>query len=81
LINPIKHQGQIFSRVIGKRKIRSLGESFGVPSKDHQAWIKKMASKSEPKFPKGIYKYKSPEEANEQMESWIAQSMARKAGL
>lgn len=66
-------EGMEFSRVIGRRK--SSGVSPGTISKEQMDWMDSMNS-YKICIPRGIFRYKSHEEANVDMEKWLAKTMA-----
>ena len=59
-----------FSRVIGRRK--TGGTTPGTISKEHMAWMDSM-NQYKTRIPKGIFRYRSHEEANNDMEKWLSE--------
>lgn len=63
-----------FSRVIGRRK--TLGTTPGTISIDTIKWMDDM-NQYKTRVPKGIFRYKSHEEANRDMEYWLSQTLSK----
>lgn len=61
-----------FSRILGKRKDSSLVSETGI--KTISVVEKKFPV--ETRIPKGIFRYNSHEEANADMDEWIAETLA-----
>jgi hypothetical protein len=63
-----------FSRVIGHRQTPVLG-SLRAPSADERAWVARMAP-SRTRVPKGVFRYRSPDEASADWERWQADAVS-----
>jgi hypothetical protein len=63
-----------FQRTIGKRQIRPIGQ-LQAPSIQQREWMLKMAARRT-RAPKGVFRYRSIEEANEDWERWQAAAVA-----
>ena len=59
-----------FSRIIGQRQPPLLG-ALRAPSADERAWVARMAP-ARTRVPKGVFRYRSMQEANADWESWQA---------
>lgn len=62
-----------FSRVIGQRKTRQLG-ALRAPSAQERAWMARMAP-ARTRVPKGVFRYRTIEEAGADWESWQADTL------
>ena len=67
-------------RIIGYRKSRGLGEP-GPPTHQEQAWLSNFANRRT-RVPKGVFRYRTHEEANTDWDRWnaelVAETVARK---
>lgn len=63
-----------FSRVIGRRK--TLGITPGTISNDTIKWMDSM-NQYKTRVPKGVFRYKSHEEANSDMDYWLSQTVSK----
>lgn len=63
-----RKEAQAVVRIIGKRKFEQFGARQ--PSRDAILWIADIASRSPCVVPKGIYRYRSHEDADADMEGW-----------
>jgi len=63
-----------FSRIIGKRKVP--GDLPGTISDREIFWMNSM-NQYTTCIPKGIFRYRSHEDANVDMDKWIAMAMAK----
>jgi hypothetical protein len=61
-------------RIIGKRSQREIGV-LGAPSSEEQAWLASFAGRRTG-VPKGIFRYRTHEEANADWERWNAELVA-----
>ena len=61
-------------RIIGHRKPRGIGQP-GPPTSQEQAWLSSFARRRT-RVPKGIFRYRSHEEANADWERWNAELVA-----
>ena len=66
-----------FSRVIGRRQSRSLGQ-LRAPSPEELLWARRMAP-AQTRVPKGIFRYRSIEEAGAEWARWQADAITAKA--
>ena len=57
-----------FSKIIGQRQQPVLG-ALRAPSTDERAWVARMAP-AQTRVPKGIFRYRSLQEANADWERW-----------
>ncbi len=57
-----------FSRVIGAKKMPELG-ALRAPTAQERAWVKRMAL-AQTCVPKGVFKYRTPEEASADWDRW-----------
>lgn len=62
-------------RVIGHRRPRDLGE-FGPPTDQEQAWLSSFAHRRT-RVPKGVFRYRTHEEANADWDRWNAEVVAK----
>ena len=62
-----------FSRIIGHRQTPVWGE-LRAPSAEERAWVARMAP-ARTRVPKGIFRYRSMQEANADWERWQADAM------
>ena len=62
-----------FSRIIGQRQQPVLG-ALRAPSAEERAWVARMAP-AQTRVPKGIFRYRSPQEANADWERWQADAI------
>ena len=62
-----------FSRIIGQRQAPLLGALRG-PSADERAWVARMAP-AQTRVPKGVFRYRSLQEANADWERWQADAI------
>ena len=63
------------TRVVGHRKPRDLAEKPGPPTCQEQAWLLSFATRRT-RVPKGIFRYRSHEEANAAWDRWNAELVA-----
>ena len=63
-----------FSRVIGRRK--TLGVTPGTISNDTIKWMDSM-NQYKTRVPKGVFRYKSHEEANIDMDYWLSLTLSK----
>lgn len=63
-----------FTRIIGRKKAH--GVAPGTISYEAMEWMDSM-NKYKTCIPKGIFRYKSHEEANADMEFWLAKTIAK----
>ena len=66
---------QTFIRIIGRRK--TGGITPGIISQEHMDWMDSMKKSIKLCVPKGIFRYKSHDEANADMERWLAKTVAK----
>ena len=66
---------QTFIRIIGRRK--TGGITPGTISQKHMDWMDSMNTSIKLCVPKGIFRYKSHDEANADMERWLAKTVAK----
>ncbi|MSQ49980.1 MAG: hypothetical protein EXR30_06255 [Betaproteobacteria bacterium] len=66
-----------FSRIIGQRETPLLG-ALRAPNANERAWVARMAP-AQTRVPKGIFRYRSMQEASAQWERWQADAIT--AGL
>ena len=57
-----------FHRIIGRRRERPIGE-LRPPTVEERAWVRAMASRRS-RVPKGVFRYRTMEEANADWERW-----------
>ena len=69
----IHEGGQEFSRILGRRKMG--GVTPGTITQDGIDWINAMNKSVKLRIPKGVFRYKSHEEANADMDRWLAESV------
>ena len=62
------------SRVIGRRSLG--GVTPGTISKESMDWMDSM-NRYETRVPKGVFRYKTMEDANADMEQWLAMTMVQ----
>ena len=62
-----------FSRIIGQRQQPVLG-TLRAPSAEERAWVARMAP-ARTRVPKGIFRYRSMQEANADWERWQADAI------
>jgi hypothetical protein len=62
------------TRIIGRRRPRDIGEP-GPPTDQEQAWLLSFANRRT-RVPKGIFRYRTHEEANADWERWNAELVA-----
>lgn len=62
-----------YSRVIGQRKTRQLG-TLRAPSAQERAWVARMAP-ARTRVPKGVFRYRTMQEAGADWESWQADTL------
>lgn len=61
-------------RIIGKRKQREIGP-LAPPTPEERAWLASFAERRTP-VPKGVYRYRTHEEANADCDRWNAELVA-----
>lgn len=66
-------------RVLGKRQPRPAGK-LTPPSPEQREWMQTMASKRT-HVPKGVFRYRSMEEANADWERWHAAALVEKPAV
>lgn len=66
------YAGERFIRVVGKRRRPEIGE---VPTKEARDAMSALSRRGV-RAPKGVFRYRSHEEANRDWDAWLAQSMA-----
>ena len=66
-------------RTLGKRKEPEISLVSRCPTEAEQAWVRSMAENVRLQVPKGVYRYASHEEANQQWEAWMGETMAATA--
>jgi len=66
-----------FHRVIGRRRQRPIGE-LRPPTAEERAWVRAMASRRS-RVPKGVFRYRTMEEANADWERWHVALLAESA--
>ncbi len=64
-------------REIGTRKRRPLGAARA-PTRQERAWVERMA-RHPTRIPKGVFRYRSHEEANLDWEKWHAEQVLEMA--
>ena len=75
---PLKgHAVSEFSRVIGQRQASHLG-ALRVPTADVRAWIARMAP-AQTRVPKGVFRYRSLQDASADWERWQADAITAAA--
>ena len=62
-----------FSKVMGRRQTPVLG-ALRAPSAQERAWMERVA-RSRTRVPKGVYRYRSHQEANADWEHWQADGL------
>ena len=62
-----------FSRIIGHRQTPLLGP-LRAPNADERAWVARMAP-AQTRVPKGIFRYRSAQEASADWERWQADAI------
>ncbi len=60
---------------IGLRQPAKISKTPRPPTVEEQTWIKDMAKKQQLLVPKGIFRYRSHEEANRDWTKWMVQSI------
>ncbi len=65
-------------RVVGNKRPKEMG-TLRPPSAEERAWIRSFA-KTRTAVPKGIYRYRSHQEANADWDRWNAELVAKTAG-
>ncbi len=68
-----------FSRIIGQRQSPLLG-TLRAPSADERAWAARMAP-AQTRVPKGVFRYRSMQEANEDWQRWQADAISDSSGV
>ena len=68
-----------FSRVIGQRQAPLLG-TLRAPTAAERAWVARMAS-ARTRVPKGVFRYRSAQEANMEWERWQTDAITSAARL
>jgi hypothetical protein len=63
-------------RVVGKRKIEEFGARC--PSPDTIRWIADFARRAPRVVPKGIYRYRSHEEADQDKDAWVTNGVVER---
>lgn len=63
-----------FQRIIGRRRQRPVGE-LRPPTEEERAWVRTMASRRS-RVPKGVFRYRTMEEANADWERWHVELVA-----
>jgi len=66
-------------RTIGKRTPRPAG-TLRPPTAEQRAWMQQMARKRT-RVPKGVFRYRSMEEANADWERWHAAALVEKPDI
>lgn len=66
-----------FSRIIGQRRTPLLG-ALRAPTADERAWIARMAP-AQTRVPKGVFRYRSLQEASADWERWQADAITAAA--
>lgn len=61
-------------RIIGYRKLRDIGKP-GSPTDQEQAWLLSFAHRRT-RVPKGVFRYRTHEEANADWDRWNAELVA-----
>ena len=61
-------------RIIGHRKPRGMG-GLGPPTYQEQAWLSGFANRRT-RVPKGVFRYRTHEEANADWDRWNAELVA-----
>lgn len=61
-------------RIIGRRKPRDMGEP-APPTRQEQIWLASFARRRT-RVPKGVFRYRSHEEANADWDRWHAELVA-----
>lgn len=61
-------------RNVGYRKPRQVG-GFGPPTPQEQAWLSSFANRRT-RVPKGVFRYRTHEEANADWDRWNAELVA-----
>ena len=62
-----------FSKILGDRQTPRLG-ALRAPSAEERAWMARMAP-AQTRVPKGIFRYRSLQEANADWERWQADAI------
>ena len=61
-------------RIIGHRKPRGMGD-LGPPTHQEQSWLASFANRRT-RVPKGVFRYRTHEEANADWDRWNAELVA-----
>jgi hypothetical protein len=68
-----------YQRIVGRRAHRAIGE-LRAPTPEERAWVRAMATRRT-RVPKGVFRYRTMEEANADWEHWhvdlVAETAAR----
>lgn len=62
-----------YSRIVGQRQTPQLG-ALRVPDADERAWIARMAP-AQTRVPKGVFRYRSLQEASADWARWQADAL------
>jgi hypothetical protein len=62
-----------FSRIVGQRQTHLLG-TLRAPTADERAWVARMAP-AQTRVPKGVFRYRSLQEASADWERWKADAI------
>ena len=66
-----------YQRIVGRRTQRSIGE-LRAPTPEERAWVRAMAMRRT-RVPKGVFRYRTMEEANADWERWHVDLVAETA--
>jgi hypothetical protein len=66
-----------FSRIVGHRQTHLLG-TLRAPTADERAWVARMAP-AQTRVPKGVFRYRSLQEASADWERWQADAITAEA--
>ena len=61
-------------RVVGRRKSPELSLTPSWPTPEEEEWMRRM-NDYKLRFPKGVFRYRSHEEANRDTERWLVETM------
>ncbi|GAB6056938.1 hypothetical protein JCM31598_00550 [Desulfonatronum parangueonense] len=75
----IQAERQASMRTIGKRKEPEISLGPRCPTEAERAWVRSMAEKVRLQVPKGVFRYASHEQANQEWEAWMGETMAAMA--
>jgi hypothetical protein len=71
---PFPEASEAFETIVGQRRQRLPGP-LRAPTPEERAWVRKMAQRHT-RVPKGVFRYRTVEEANADWEHWRAELVA-----